>query len=65
MGSFSSPIYTLKHNEESAAEAVAWESHTAEDRERMARGTEYITLAVSHGGMGYCFTSLSSGRELG
>ena len=58
MRGFASPIYTLKHNEESAAEAVAWESHTTEDRERMTRGTEYITLAVSRGGMGYCFVSL-------
>ena len=37
LGSFASPIYTLKHNEKSAAEAVAWESHTAEDREHMPR----------------------------
>ena len=59
MRSFTSSIYTLKHNEKSAAEAVAWEGHTAEDRERMARSTGYITLAVSRGGMGYCCTSLS------
>ena len=58
MSSFASPIYTLKHNEKSAAEAVAWESHTAEDREHMPRGTEHITLAVLRGGMGYCFVSL-------
>src|SRR6185295_5121819 len=56
--SFASPIYTLKHKEKSAAEAVTWEGHTAEDRKRMARGTEYITLAVSGGGMGYCSVSL-------
>jgi hypothetical protein len=45
---------------------MAWEGHTAGDQERMARGTEYIILAVSHGGMGYCFPSLcerSGGRK--
>jgi hypothetical protein len=44
---------------------MAWEGHTAGDQERMARGTEYIILAVSHGGMGYCFPSLCerSGRR--
>jgi hypothetical protein len=45
---------------------MAWEGHTAGDQERMARGTKYIILAVSHGGMGYCFPSLcerSGGRK--
>src|SRR5215510_8937713 len=37
---------------------MAWEGHTVGDQECMARGTEYIILAVSHGGMGYCFPSL-------
>jgi hypothetical protein len=55
---FPRPIDTLKHNEQSAAEAVAWEGHTAEDREHRIRGTAYITLALAHGGMGYCCVSL-------
>jgi hypothetical protein len=37
----------------------------AEDRERMAGSTEYITLAVSRRGMGYCFPSLSLLERVG
>lgn len=30
----------------------------------MAGSTEYMSLAVSYGGMGYCFTSLSPGKRV-
>jgi hypothetical protein len=46
LGGFPRPIYTLKHNKKSAAEAVTWEGHTAEDRQRMAGSTAYIPRAV-------------------
>jgi hypothetical protein len=65
MGSFSRPIDAFKHNQESAAEVVAWAGHRAEDRERMASRTGHLTLAVSHSDMGYCSTSLVLWERVG
>jgi len=65
MGGFTSPVDAFKHNQESAAEVVVWEGHRAEDRERMASRTGYLTLAVSHSGVAYCSTSLVLWERVG
>src|SRR5712692_793684 len=63
MGGFASAIDAFKHDQQAAAEAVVWEGHTADSRERTAESTGHRALAVARDGMGYCCAASRSLRE--